>query len=218
MENLYIVKIGGNVIDDEQKLSSFLKDFASIEGKKILVHGGGKLTTELATSLNIPQKLIEGRRITDKHTLKVATMVYAGLINKTIVAQLQSFNCNALGITGADGNTILAHKRIHPEVDYGFVGDIDSINTQFLILNLNLNLSLVLAPLTHDGKGQLLNTNADTIAREVAMALSQQYEVNLVFCFEKDGVLINEKVLPSISAEQFSELKENILQTSPRQA
>ena len=211
MENLYIVKIGGNVIDDEQKLSSFLKDFAAIQGKKILVHGGGKLATELATSLNIPQKIIEGRRITDKDTLRVATMVYAGLINKTIVAQLQSFKCNALGITGADGNSILADKRIHPEIDYGYVGDIKDINTDFLALYLNLNLSLVIAPLTHDGNGQLLNTNADTIAREVAVALAEEFEVNLIFCFEKGGVVINNEVLDSINAQQFSELKQKEL-------
>src|SRR3982750_4458384 len=131
MEKLFVIKIGGNIIDDEKKLSSFLKDFASIEGKKILVHGGGKLATKLAAQLGVEQQLIDGRRITDAETLKIVTMVYAGYINKNMVAQLQGNNCKAIGITGADGNAILAHKRIHPTMDYGFVGDIDAVDSAF---------------------------------------------------------------------------------------
>jgi acetylglutamate kinase len=169
---LYVVKIGGNIIDDEKKLSSFLNDFAAVEGHKILIHGGGKLATKLAEQMNIPQQMIDGRRITDAETLKIVTMVYAGYINKNIVAQLQASNCNAIGLSGADGNVILAHKRNHPTIDYGFAGDVDAINTTLLKSNLDQQIALVMAPITHDQKGQLLNTNADTIAQEVANAMS----------------------------------------------
>src|SRR6476620_1244463 len=160
MDKLFIIKIGGNIIDDEIKLSSFLKDFASLDAKKILVHGGGKLATKLAEKLGVEQKLVDGRRITDEETLKIVTMVYAGYINKNIVAQLQSHDCNAIGLCGADGDAILSHKRNHPVIDYGFVGDIDVVNTKLLKSLLEQNISIVFASLTHDQKGQLLNTNA----------------------------------------------------------
>src|SRR6478672_8399725 len=159
MEPLLVIKIGGNIIDDENKLSSFLKEFARILGKKILVHGGGKLATRLAGQIGIQQQLVDGRRITDAETLKIVTMVYAGYINKNIVAQLQAKTCNAIGLTGADGNTILAHKRVHAAMDYGFVGDVDAIDSSLLDNLLQQGLTPVLSPITHDKKGQLLNTN-----------------------------------------------------------
>ena len=212
MDKLLVVKIGGNIIDDEEKLSAFLKDFAAIEGKKILVHGGGKLATRLAARLDIPQQLVEGRRITDAETLKIVTMVYAGLINKNIVAQLQSAACNAIGLTGADGNVVLAHKRVVKDLDYGFAGDVDVVNGEFLHNLLQRDISPVLSPLTHDGKGQLLNTNADTIAQETAKALSSFYEVQLIYSFEKAGVLLDaeneESVIPLINPETYRDLKQ----------
>src|SRR6185503_2240620 len=159
MAKLYIIKIGGHIIDDEKKLSSFLNDFAALNGKKILVHGGGKLATKLAEQLNIPQQVVEGRRITDAETLKIVTMVYAGYINKNIVAKLQAAQCNAIGLCGADGDSILAHKRVHPVMDYGFVGDVDAINAPLLKNLLEQNIAVVFAPITHDQAGQLLNTN-----------------------------------------------------------
>ena len=213
MERLLVIKIGGNIIDDEQKLSAFLKGFAEVEGKKILVHGGGKLATKMAEQMNIPQQMVEGRRITDAETLKIVTMVYAGLINKNIVAQLQANNCNAIGITGADGNSILAHKRIHPSMDYGFAGDIDTVNASLLSSLLNANCTPVVSPITHDGKGQLLNTNADTIAQELAKALSKLYEVQLVYSFEKAGVLLDvndeNSVIKKLDPSYYNELKQN---------
>ncbi|HRG93654.1 MAG TPA: DUF559 domain-containing protein, partial [Chitinophagaceae bacterium] len=163
-KNLYVIKIGGNIIDDPAKLEAFLKSFAALEGKKILVHGGGKLATRLAEKMGIEQQLVEGRRITDAETLKIVTMVYAGYINKNIVATLQANQCNAIGLCGADGDAILAHKRNHPVLDYGFVGDVDTINADLLSVLLEKNMTIVFAPITHDQQGQLLNTNADTIA------------------------------------------------------
>lgn len=191
MDKLYIIKIGGNIIDDEKILSSFLHDFAAVEEKKILVHGGGKLATRLAEKLGIQQQLVDGRRITDAETLKIVTMVYAGYINKNIVAQLQSNQCNAMGLCGADGDSILAHKREHPILDYGYVGDVDAINTKLIASLLDQNIAIVFAPLTHDQQGQLLNTNADTIAQELAKALSHQYNVSLIYSFDKSGVLLD---------------------------
>jgi acetylglutamate kinase len=212
MDKLIVVKIGGNIIDDETKLSSFLKDFAAIDAKKILIHGGGKLATKLAEQMNVPQQMVEGRRITDSETLKIVTMVYAGYINKNIVAQLQSHNCNAIGITGADGNAILAHKRVHPTMDYGFVGDIDKIDASFFNNLLQQNLTPVLAPITHDIKGQLLNTNADTIAQETAKALSAFYNVELIYSFEKNGVLLDindeSSVIQKLNTGSYKELKQ----------
>ncbi len=188
MEKLLVIKIGGNIIDDEAKLISFLQSFSSIEGKKILVHGGGKLATQLAEKLGVKQQLVDGRRITDAETLKIVTMVYAGYINKNIVAKLQAGDCNAIGLCGADGDSILAHKRNHPVLDYGFVGDVDAINTVLLKSLLDQNIAIVFAPITHDQQGQLLNTNADTIAQEVAKGMSSQYDVDLIYSFEKSGV------------------------------
>ncbi|MBS1607625.1 MAG: acetylglutamate kinase [Bacteroidetes bacterium] len=211
MESLIIIKIGGNIIDDEKSLHSFLQSFSSIDGKKILVHGGGKLATQLAQKLGIEQTMIDGRRITDAETLKVVTMVYAGYINKNIVATLQANGCNAIGLSGADGNAMLAHKRNHPTIDYGFAGDVDTINTDFLSALLEKNISIVFAPITHDKKGQLLNTNADTIAQELAKGLSKQYTVTLIYSFEKAGVLLDindeSSVIKTINWEYYQQLK-----------
>lgn len=211
MKRLLVIKIGGNSIDDENELSSFLKNFAAIAEKKILIHGGGKLATKLAEQMNVSQQMVDGRRITDAETLKIVTMVYAGYINKTMVAQLQAYGCNATGITGADGNTILAHKRIHPTMDYGYVGDVDVVNADVFSSMLKQNLTPVIAPITHDKKGQLLNTNADTIAQETAKALSSFYNVDLIYSFEKDGVLLNvndeESVIQKLNADYYKQLK-----------
>ncbi|MFT3826834.1 MAG: acetylglutamate kinase [Chitinophagaceae bacterium] len=209
--NLYVIKIGGNIIDDAAKLTAFLQDFAKLPGKKILVHGGGKLATKMAAELNIPQQMVDGRRITDTETLKIVTMVYAGLINKNIVAQLQANGCNAIGLSGADGNVIQAHKRTNANTDYGFVGDVDAVNNSLLNSLLQQDIAVVLAPITHDKKGQLLNTNADTIAQETARALSAQYLVSLIYSFEKSGVLLDanndDTVIPAITPEYYQELK-----------
>jgi acetylglutamate kinase len=191
MAKLYVIKIGGNIIDDDAKLASFLKDFASLEEKKILVHGGGKLATRLAEKLGIKQQLVDGRRITDAETLKIVTMVYAGYVNKNIVAALQANHCNAIGLCGADGDAILAHKRQHPVLDYGFVGDVDVINAELINSLLEKNITVVFAPITHDQQGQLLNTNADTIAQEIAKGMSDLYDVELIYSFEKSGVLLD---------------------------
>src|SRR5215213_8104839 len=177
MDKLIIIKIGGNIIDDERKLSLFLNDFATINANKILIHGGGKLATRLAEQMNTPQQLVDGRRITDAETLKIVTMVYAGYINKNIVALLQANGCNAIGLTGADGNAILAHKRVNATIDYGFVGDVDSVDASLFTTLLGKGLCPVLSPITHDKNGQLLNTNADTIAQEAAKALSAFYDI-----------------------------------------
>ena len=211
MESLLVIKIGGNIIDDDIKLSLFLKEFAAIPGKKILIHGGGKLATKLADQLGVQQQLVDGRRITDAETLRIVTMVYAGYINKNIVAQLQSFGLNAVGLCGADGNSILAHKRVHAKIDYGFVGDVDRIGDEFLAKLLDSNIAIVIAPITHNGKGQLLNTNADTIAQEIAKALSRQYHVQLIYSFEKSGVLLNvdddTSVIREINSSSYKKLK-----------
>jgi acetylglutamate kinase len=210
-KTLHVIKIGGNIIDDETKLSSFLKQFASITDKKILVHGGGKLATKLAEKSGIEQKLVDGRRITDAETLKIVTMVYAGYINKNIVAQLQAWNCNAIGLCGADGNAVLAHKRNHPTTDYGLVGDIDNINASLFESLLMQNFSIVFAPITHDKHGQLLNTNADTIAQEIAKAMSKTSDVNLIYSFEKPGVLTDvgdeNSVINKLTWDHYQQLK-----------
>lgn len=211
MEKISIIKIGGNIIDNEANLASFLNAYAAVEGKKILIHGGGKLATKMAADLNIPQQMVDGRRITDAATLKIVTMVYAGYINKNIVAALQSKNIQALGICGADANIIRAHKRINASTDYGFVGDIDVVDSKKIIQLLEAGLSLVIAPITHDGAGQLLNTNADTMAQAIATAVSSMYEVSLVYSFEKKGVLSdiqnNDSVIPVINPENYTSLK-----------
>jgi len=216
LENAYIIKIGGNIVDDQTKLSLFLDNFSALAGKKVLVHGGGKLATKLAAELGIQQQMVDGRRITDGETLKIVTMVYAGFINKNIVAQLQARGCDALGFCGADGNAILAHKRkagaIGQNIDFGFVGDVDAINAEFLVKLLQENRTLVFAPITHDGKGQLLNTNADTIAQELARGLSKAFHTSLVYSFEKSGVLLNadddSSVISRINPSYYQELKE----------
>jgi acetylglutamate kinase len=215
LEVLYVIKIGGNIIDDETKLSSFLQSFASVKGKKILVHGGGMLATKLADKMGVVQQMIDGRRITDAETLKIVTMVYAGYINKNIVAQLQSNNCNAIGLSGADGNLLQAHKRTHPTIDYGFVGDIDVVNVDLLQTLLDKDIAVVAAPITHDTKGTLLNTNADTIAQEIAVALCKSYSVELIYSFEKSGVLMDvadeSSVIPQLNASYYAGLKEKQL-------
>lgn len=211
MEPLYIVKIGGNIIDDEPRLRAFLEEFASLDGQKILVHGGGKLATRLAERLGVEQKMIEGRRITDQDTLQIVTMVYAGLVNKSIVALLQALNCNAVGLTGADGDSILAHKRKHPVLDFGFVGDVDLVNDQLIQGLLDQHLVIVFAPITHDQTGQLLNTNADTIAQELARAMSPRHAVHLIYSFEKSGVLLDANddstVIPVLNPALYQQLR-----------
>ena len=211
LETLYVIKIGGNIIDDEQKLSSFLQTFAQVKRNKILIHGGGKLATKMAAELGIEQQMVDGRRITDAETLKIVTMVYAGYINKNIVAKLQAAGCNAIGLTGADGDLIKAHKRIHATIDYGFVGDVDAVNSELLSELINKDQTIVIAPITHDGTGQLLNTNADTIAQEVAKAMSSKYNVRLIYSFEKKGVLLDvndeSSVIPKINETYYQELK-----------
>ena len=213
VEKISIIKIGGNIIDNEVHLASFLSAYAAVDGKKILVHGGGKLATKMAADLNIPQQMVDGRRITDAATLKIVTMVYAGYINKNMVAALQSKNVNALGICGADANIICAHKRLNATTDYGFVGDIDAVDTEKITAFLQAGLSLVVAPITHDGAGQLLNTNADTMAQALATALSSKYEVSLVYSFERKGVLSStadsNSVIPIINPQNYATLKES---------
>ena len=207
---LKIVKIGGNVIDNPQALTSFLTTFSSIEGFKILVHGGGKSATALAQKTGLEVQMVDGRRITDAATLELITMVYAGKINKTIVTQLQALDCNALGFTGADANTITSVKRPVSTLDYGFVGDVKNVETSTLELLLNHGISPVFCALTHDQNGQLLNTNADTIASELAIAFASQFEVELYYCFEKKGVLkdVNDdsSVIEKITASSYKEL------------
>ena len=207
---LKIIKIGGNVIDDSVALTSFLTTFSSIEGPKILVHGGGKSATALAQKTGLEVQMVDGRRITDAATLELITMVYAGKINKKIVAQLQALDCNALGFTGADANTITSEKRPARTLDYGFVGDVKKVETSTLELLLNHGISPVFCALTHDQKGQLLNTNADTIASELAIAFASQFEVELYYCFEKNGVLkdVNDEssVIETITQSSYKEL------------
>ena len=212
MNKLFVIKIGGNIIDDDTSLQSFSQDFAAIEGKKILVHGGGKIATKIGEKLGIEPDYVNGRRITDAGTIDLVTMVYGGLVNKKIVALLQSFHCNAIGLTGADANILPAVKRPVKEIDYGFVGDIDSsqLKNSSLQLFLENAMAPVVAPLTHDGHGQILNTNADTIASVIATSLSKQYDVRLIYCFEKAGVLENvedeNSVIPVIDQEKYQEL------------
>lgn len=190
MNKLYVTKIGGNVLDDEEALNRFLKDFASIQAPKILIHGGGTIATKLGNRLGIESRYTKGRRITDRETLDLVTMVYGGLVNKQIVAHLQQWGCNALGVTGADGNMIKAVRRPVKEIDFGYVGDItpESVNSTLLYFLLKQNVVPVFAPLTHS-QGMMLNTNADTIASVVAISLCKHFDVRLIFCFEKKGVL-----------------------------
>lgn len=189
MDRLTIIKVGGKVLEDDVALDQFLHEFNKISGTKILVHGGGRTATRIAGELGVETKIVEGRRITDKNMLEVVTMVYAGLINKKVVAGLQSLGCNAIGLTGADMDMIRAKKRIVSDINYGYVGDIEEIRTKELRMLLNENVIPVIASLTHDGEGQILNTNADTITSELAAKLADYYNINLVYCFEKKGVL-----------------------------
>jgi len=188
-QKLKIVKIGGNVINDQDALSSFLTDFSKIKEPKILVHGGGKKASEMMSGLGLKPKMLHGRRVTDIATLEIVTMVYAGLLNKNITAQLQKNNCNAIGLSGVDANTILAHKRIVKDIDYGFAGDVDQVNAGTIKIFIDNNLTPIFCAITHDKNGQLLNTNADTIAAEIAKGMSEDFEVELIYCFEKLGVL-----------------------------
>ena len=215
METLQIVKIGGKIVNDEDKLEEFLQQFVAVDQPKILVHGGGSSASDLCRKLDIPVRMNEGRRITDQPTLDVAVMVYAGLINKKIVAGLQGRSCHALGLTGADLNTIPARKRTGTEINYGFVGDIDSgeVNTHFISRLLDEQIVPVFPAITHDNNGQLLNTNADTIASGLAVALSDKYRVVLSYCFEKAGVMLDatddESLIEKLDRNSFEELKEN---------
>lgn len=211
--NLYVIKIGGNVIDNSENLYHFLNDFTSLDGHKILVHGGGKVATQLSETLGIEPKMVDGRRVTDIETLRVVTMVYGGLINKNIVAQLQRFGTNAIGLTGADGDFIRAKKRPVKTIDYGFVGDLDdkSINPENLKNLMDGGFIPVFCAITHDGDGQLLNTNADTIASALAIALSELYNTTLIYCFEKKGVLKDitdeDSLITDINPKRYEELK-----------
>ena len=211
-EKLTIVKVGGAVVEDELQLSQLLKDFGAIEGRKVLVHGGGRKATKMAERLGIETKMVNGRRITDAAMLEVVTMVYGGLVNKYLVAQLQANGINALGLTGADANVILSHKRpLKDGIDYGFVGDVDYVAHQTLAHLIEAGIIPVMAPLTHDADGHILNTNADTIASETAKALANSYDVTLIFSFEKKGVLSNpdddDSVIPVITKEDFERYK-----------
>lgn len=212
-KQLSIVKIGGNVINNSEQLDLFLHDFAKLDGLKILVHGGGRRATEMADSLGLQPKMIGGRRVTDEANLEVVTMVYAGLLNKNIVAKLQAKACNALGLSGADANVIRAHKRIVKEIDYGFAGDIDEVENKVIALFLYGGITPVFSAITHDGQGQLLNTNADTIAAELAKALSIEFEVELIYCFEKNGVLRqvddDDSVIEQIDKMSYEHLKKD---------
>ena len=191
-ERITIVKVGGAVVEDEQQLSQLLKDFAAIEGRKVLVHGGGRRATKVAAALGIESHMVNGRRITDSDMLEVVTMVYGGLVNKNLVARLQAQGVNALGLTGADMDVIRSHRRpLKDGIDYGFVGDVDQANGTMLSTLIEAGITPVMAPMTNDSKGQMLNTNADTIASETAKALATQYDVTLIYSFEKKGVLKN---------------------------
>jgi acetylglutamate kinase len=213
MKPLTIVKIGGNVIDNSENLHYFLEDFSALEGDKILVHGGGKVATDLGVSMGMEAKMVDGRRITDIHTLRIVTMAYAGLINKNIVAQLQARACNAIGLTGADGNTIKAVKRPVKTIDYGFVGDLNESSVAVGTINSLLEAGLVpvFCAITHDGDTQLLNTNADTVASAIAVAMSEVYETTLMYCFEKRGVLRDveddNSLVPEIRMDEFESLQ-----------
>ena len=211
-EKLSIVKIGGNIIEDDASLNAFLKLFSNLEGKKILVHGGGKRATHMASKLGIESKMINGRRITDAETLEVITMVYGGLVNKNVVAKLQALNTNAIGLTGADIDSIKSDKRPVKEIDFGFVGDVKAVAHNSIDKLIQADFTPVFCAITHDGNGQLLNTNADTITSQVAVGMSNIYETSIYYCFELNGVLrdINNKnsVVKQIDSKLYKELLE----------
>ena len=215
-QKLTIVKVGGAVVEDEAQLAQLLKDFAAIEGRKVLVHGGGRKATKMAERLNIETHMVNGRRITDEQMLEVVTMVYGGLVNKNLVARLQANGVNALGLTGADADIIRSHKRppvvtAEATTDYGWVGDVDKVDGAMLSRLIEAGITPVVAPLTHDGNGHVLNTNADTMASETAKALARDYEVTLIFSFEKKGVLRHpdddDSVIPVITRALYNEYK-----------
>ena len=213
-EKLTIVKVGGAVVEDEAQLAQLLKDFSAIEGRKVLVHGGGRRATQVASQLGIESKMVNGRRITDDDMLSVVTMVYGGLVNKNLVARLQANGVNALGLTGADINVIRSHKRpVKDGIDYGYAGDVDQADGKMLSRLIEEGITPVMAPLTHDGEGHILNTNADTIASETAKALAALYDVTLIYSFEKKGVLSNadddDSVIPVITRSDFNKYVEN---------
>ncbi len=217
MEKLTLIKVGGKIVEEEETLRQLLNDFAAIEGYKVLVHGGGRSATKLAAQLGIESRMVDGRRITDADMLRVVTMVYGGLVNKNIVAGLQALGVNALGLTGADMNLMRSDKRPVKEVDYGFVGDVKEVNADLLASLIHQGVVPVLAPLTHDKRGHMLNTNADTIAGEAAKALAKHFDVTLVFCFEKKGVLLDaeddESVIPAIDRTAFKKyVEEGVIQ------
>lgn len=217
MEKLTLIKVGGKIVEEPDTLQQLLRDFSSIEGHKVLVHGGGRSATKIASQLGIESQMVNGRRITDAEMLKVVTMVYGGLVNKNIVAGLQALQVNALGLTGADMNIMRSDKRPVKDVDYGFVGDVKEVNADVLASLIQQGIVPVLAPLTHDKQGHMLNTNADTIAGEAAKALAKYFDVTLMFCFEKKGVLLNEddneSVIPEIDRASFQKyVAEGIIQ------
>ena len=209
-EKITIIKVGGKIVEEEATLAALLDRFAAIEGRKVLIHGGGRSATRIAERLGIESRMVDGRRITDEATLQVVTMVYGGLVNKSIVAGLQARGVNALGLTGADCNIIKAHKRPAGKVDYGFVGDVENADGDMLSRLIEQGITPIIAPLTHDGKGSILNTNADTMAAETAKALAGLYDVTLIYCFELPGVMRNpdddSSIIPSITAESYRTL------------
>lgn len=211
-QQITIVKVGGKIVENPDTLNQLLHDFSALPGKKVLVHGGGRTATDMASRLGIETHMVEGRRITDADMLRVVTMVYAGLVNKNVVARLQGCGVNALGLTGADMDVIRSHRRpLKNSIDYGFVGDVDHVDGERLSMLVEAGITPVMAPLTHNGQGDMLNTNADTIAAETAKALANHYDVTLVYCFEHAGVLTNpddeESVIPLITREKFELLK-----------
>ncbi|MCM1504083.1 MAG: acetylglutamate kinase [Muribaculum sp.] len=210
-DRLTIIKVGGKIVEEEESLSQLLNDFSKIDGLKLLVHGGGRSATKTAADLGIPTTMVEGRRVTDDDMLRVVTMVYGGLVNKTVVARLQALGVDAIGLTGADMDIIRSHRRPPTKVDYGWVGDVEHVNADALAALLHAGIVPVIAPLTHDGNGHILNTNADTMASETARGLARLFDVRLVYCFEKAGVLKDENddasVIPIIDSRLFSTLK-----------
>ena len=211
-DKLVVVKIGGNIIENESLMDRFLMSFVKIKDKKILIHGGGKIVSNFLKKINVEPKLVNGRRITDNKTLDIVAMIYAGLINKKIITKLQKYNCNSLGLSGPDCNTILAKKREVKKIDYGFAGDIEKINKRFLKQILDLDICPVICSLTHDQNGQLLNTNADTIASKISIELSTKFNVVLNYCFDRSGVLINNQKQDILSAKDYKKLiKKNII-------
>lgn len=206
MNKLTVIKVGGKIVEEEESLKQLLDDFTRIEGHKILVHGGGRSATKIAERLGIQSNMVDGRRITDAATLQIVTMVYGGLVNKNIVARLQALDVNALGLTGADMDVIRSEKRPVKEIDYGFVGDVKHVKSETLQWLIDKDIVPIMAPLTHDGKGNILNTNADTIAAETAQAMSAHYDVTLVYCFEKKGVLMDENDDNSVISRLDKEL------------